>query len=149
MGKYAQQAKAYVKARKADLKYIAGESVQDVVEAAQTTQLGITRGATSFEEGKIPVGLTSDLVNSLESSINGGSQSKGAGSYATVIAEFDIGDVMTFAWPVDYAMRIEYGYQDTDKLGRTYNVPGRHFVGANVARFGEFVEKRAAEVTAK
>ncbi|MCG7574852.1 hypothetical protein MHM39_14870 [Phaeobacter sp. CNT1-3] len=148
MGKYAQQAKAYVKARKAHLKYIAGEAVQDVVEAAQTTQLGITRGATSFEEGKIPV-ASADLVNSLVSSINGGAQSKGAASYATVIAAFDIGDVMTFEWPKEYAMRIEYGFQGTDSKGRTYNVPGRHFVGANVARFSDFVEQRAAEVRGK
>lgn len=148
MGKYAQAAKVCAQARKADLKYIAGAAIQDVVEAAQTTQLGMSRGAESFEEGKIPVD-SADLVNSLVSSINGGAGSAGAGSYASVIATFEVGDVMRFEWPMEYALRIEYGFEGTDSLGRTYNVPGRHFVGANIARFSEFVEKRAAEVRSK
>jgi len=49
-----------------NLKYVASESIQDVVEAAQTPQRGIGQGATGFVEGKIPVD-TSELINSLTS----------------------------------------------------------------------------------
>lgn len=149
MGEFADSVKARIKVAKADMKFVAAESIQDVVRAAQTTQLGITRGATSFEEGKIPVGETSDLVNSLASSVNGSSSGQGAASYETAILSFEIGDTLQFEWPVEHAMRMEYGFTGTDKLGRKYNQPGRHFVGANVARFPEFVEKRVAEVKRK
>lgn len=115
-----------------DMRYVAAQSIQDVVEAAQTTQQGITQGATSFEEGKVPVGLTADLVDSLTSD---GVQ--GADSYAVAIAGFEIGDVMHFEWTSDHAIPIEMG---------TSKIEGRHFVGANAKRFSEFVKDREAEV---
>jgi len=146
MGKFAQSVRAAVDVAKADLKYVATAAIQDVVEAAQTTQLGVTRGADGFEEGKIPVGLTSDLVNSLVSSVNGSPAGEGESSYDAAILGFEVGDTLSFAWTMEYAMRIEHGFTGTDALGRSYNQAGRHFVGANAARFPEFVENRAAEV---
>ncbi|WP_406646862.1 hypothetical protein QEZ52_00295 [Aliisedimentitalea scapharcae] len=149
MGKFANQVRAFVDVAKEDMRYVATEAIQDVVEAAQTTQLGVTRGADGFEEGKIPVGLTADLVNSLTSSLNGGGETEGPDGYTTVIANFDLGDSMRFAWPMEYAMRVEHGFTGTDELGRKFNQAGRHFVGANVARFPEFVEARVREVRGK
>lgn len=143
---FAAQVAAFARKTKRDMRYVAAEAIQDVVEAAQTTQLGITRGAANFEEGKIPVGLTSDLVNSLVSSIDGGAAGQGAASYTTVIAGMELGDRLTFAWTQEYAMRIEAGFTGTDAKGRQYNQPGRHYVGANAARFQEFVDARAREV---
>jgi len=123
------------------MQYVMEQSISDVLVAAQTTQVGITQGATSFKEGKIPVGKTSDLVNSL--TVDG---AEGPASYVNAIENMEIGDIKEFAWTAPYAMRIELGFTDTDSLGRKYNVPGRHFVGANARRFPEFVEARAAEV---
>ncbi len=123
-----------------NLKYVASESVQDVLEAAQTPQRGISKGATSFVEGKIPVAV-SDLINSLTSV-----GTEGAESYTVAIAGYEIGDSMEFAWTAPHAMRMEMGFTGTDSLGREYNQEGRHFVGVNARRFPEFVEKRAKEV---
>lgn len=123
-----------------NMRYVASEAIQDVMEAAQTPQLGMSKGATSFEVGKIPV-AESDLINSLTSE-----GITGADSYTVAIAGFEIGDVMEFAWTEPYAARIEYGFTGTDKLGREYDVPGRHFVGENAAKFPEFVQARIAEV---
>lgn len=123
------------------MEYVMQQSISDVLVAAQTTQVGITQGATSFEEGKVPVGKTSDLVNSL--TVDG---AEGPASYVNAIAGMEIGDVKEFAWTVPYAMRIELGFTDTDSLGRKYEQPGRHFVGVNARRFEEFVRNRAAEV---
>ena len=145
MAKFAQQVKALADVAKKDMRYVAAEAIQDVMEAAQTTQLGISRGATSFEVGKIPVD-TADLVNSLVSSVDGAPVASGAASYSTAIAGFEIGDTLQFAWTMEYALRIEHGFTGTDELGRQYNQPGRHFVGANAARFPEFVEARVREV---
>lgn len=123
------------------LEYVMRQSISDVLVAAQTTQIGITQGATSFEEGKIPVGKTSELVNSL--TVDG---AEGKEAYVLKIADMQLGDTMRFAWVTPYAMRIEYGFTGEDSLGRTYNVPGRHFVGRNAEKFPDFVKARAAEV---
>lgn len=138
---FTAQLQDFAKLTTANMKYVAAESIQDVVEAAQTPQPSVKRTGGAFEEGKIPVD-TSDLINSL--SVNGGAP--GAESYTVALADFDIGDVMTFEWTAEYAMRIEAGFVGEDELGREYNQAGRHFVGANAARFPEFVKAREAEV---
>lgn len=137
MASFSADLRAMVDLAKEDLRYVAKQAIQDVLEGAQTTQRGITQGAESFEVGKIPVGLTSDLVNSL--SIDG---STGPQAYVTAVAGMELGDVLTFEWTAPYAMAIEYGW--TTSKGTL--VPGRFFVGANAAKFPQFVEARAAEV---
>ena len=137
---FTAQLEDFAKLTKTNMEYVAKQSIQDVLEAAQTTQLGMTKGATSFEVGKIPV-AEKELVNSLTSE-----GATGADSYTVAIAGMEIGDVLRFAWTVPYAYRIELGFTGTDSLGREYDVPGRHFVGANAAKFSEFVDARVAEV---
>ena len=121
----------------ANLSYIMKSAITDVMVAAQTTQIGITQGATSFVEGKIPVGDTSELVNSL--TVDG---ADGPASYVVAIAGMRMGDVKRFAWTAKHALPIEVGW--TTSRGTV--VPGRHFVGKNAARFSQFVAKYAAEV---
>jgi hypothetical protein len=124
------------------MEYVMRQSISDVVEGAQTTQIGITQGATTFVEGKIPVGLTSELVNSL--SVDGGGES--ADAYVVKIAGMEIGDSMEFAWTAPHARRINSGFTGTDELGRIYNQPGRFFVDRNAEKFPDHVKRRAAEV---
>lgn len=122
-----------------NLRYIAASAIQDVLEAAQTPQVGMTKGATSFEVGKIPV-AEATLINSL--SVDGGPS--GEFSYDLAIAELQLGDAMRFTWTAPHALPMELGF--TAKNGR--QIPGRHFVGANAPRFvSEFVPKRVAEVS--
>lgn len=134
---FTAQLKGLTDLAKQDLRYIAQQSIQDVLEGAQTTQRGITQGATSFEVGKIPVGLTSDLVNSLTVEGN-----KGADAYVVALAGMKLGEAMEFAWVAPHAVPIEMGW--TTSKGT--EVPGRFFVGTNAAKFSDFVEARAAEV---
>lgn len=134
---FTAQIEDFAKLTKTNMEYVAKQSIQDVLEAAQTTQLGMTKGATSFEVGKIPV-AEAELVNSLTSE-----GATGADSYTVAIAGMEIGDVLRFAWTASHAMPMELGF--TAKNGR--QVPGRHFVGANAARFSEFVKAREAEVS--
>ena len=133
----------------AKMKWVAEQAIQDVVEAAQTPQVGITMGATSFEEGKVPIGKTGDLQNSLVSGRNGSVVGTGEASYEAAISGYELGDTLQFAWTMEYAYRIELGFVGTDSLGRTYNQAGRHFVGKNAAEFPRFVAERAAEVKDK
>lgn len=139
---FAAQIQDFADLTKRNMRHVAVEAIQDVMEAAQTPQLGITKGATSFVEGKIPV-AEADLINSL--SVDGGEASSDA--YVTALAGYELGDNMRFTWTAEYAMRMEVGFTGIDELGREYNQPGRHYVGANAARFEEFVLLRAAEVS--
>lgn len=126
----------------AQIKAVIVDSVQDVLEAAQTPQVGITKGATSFEIGKIPV-AESDLIESLELGFNGAYQPTG-GAVTLSVAGFELGDTINARWTTAYALRMELGFSGTDSLGRTYNQAGRHFVGANAKRWPEFVKANAA-----
>lgn len=140
MKTFTAQLKDIAALRKQDLLQVASEAIQDVMEAAQTPQIGITKGATGFVEGKIPV-AEAELINSL--TVEG---KEGKDSYVLAIADMEIGDYLRFTWTAPHAMRMEMGFTGTDKAGRTYEQPGRHFVGANARRFSDFVEARAKEV---
>ena len=123
------------------MEYTMRQSISDVLVGAQETQDGITIGATSFVEGRIPVGETKDLVNSL--TVDGASS---PADFALKIGNLEIGDEMKFAWTAPYAHRIENGFTGTDSLGRTYDVPGRFFVTRNAEKFPDHVKRRANEV---
>lgn len=125
----------------ADLAYVASMGIQDVLEAAQTPQRGITKGASGFVEGKIPV-AEGELIKSLTTE-----GVSGEASYTVAISKFTIGDVMEFEWTAAHALRMELGFTGTDALGRYYEQPGRHYVGANAARFDEFIGNRTREVS--
>lgn len=118
---------------KKNIRYILNESVQDVMEGAQTPQRGIGAGATSFEVGKIPV-VTAELINSLHM----GTEKVGTGQIGTI----EPGTIQTFTWLSDHAAPMEFGFRT--KNGR--EVPGRFFVTANAKRFSEYVDKHAKEV---
>lgn len=122
------------------LEYVMRQSISDVLVAAQETQDGITIGAESFVEGRIPVGKTKELVNSL--AVN---DAEGV-DVGLEIKGLQVGETMKFSWTAPHARRINSGFTGTDSLGRTYDQPGRFFVDKNAARFPEFVKKRAAEI---
>lgn len=121
---------------KQNLRYVAVNSIQDVVEAAQTPQPSVKRTSGAFEVGKIPVD-TAELINSLASGADGAFGPPSSDSYVAAIAGYDLGDYMRFAWTAPYAIHVEVG---------TSKMAGRHFVGVNAARFSEFVMKYAAQV---
>lgn len=141
MKTFEAQLKDWATMTEKNLNYVMRQSISDVLVGAQETQIGITQGAESFVEGKIPVGLTAELVNSL--TVDG---AEGKEAYVTKIADMEIGDVLKFAWTAPYAMRIEMGFAGDDALGRTYNQAGRFYVSRNAEQFSAHVDKRAAEV---
>lgn len=121
-----------IEMRKKQIRAVVVGALSDLLEATMTSARGVSAGGTLIE-GHIPV-VSSDLINSLVSgSGSGGAQ--GADSYSVAIAGMTLGDYLTFAWGMAYARRIEYGFTGTDAAGRTFQQPGWHFVGHNVARF--------------
>lgn len=121
---------------KAQMRDVFAESVQDVLEAAQRPK---ARG------GRMPVD-TGNLRNSLASGLNGTFGAPSDDGYIVTLRQLEIGDIAQFAWTAPYARRMELGFFGTDSLGRTYEQPGNHFVGAAAAQWPQFVAAWAARV---
>ena len=73
-----------------------------------------------------------ELINSL--STNGGAPNDD--SYVVAIANFEVGDFMTFAYTAPHAVAMEVGTEFID---------GRHYMGVNARRFAEHVAKNTRE----
>lgn len=152
---FTAQIDGIIERTEAKMRYVAMMAIQDVIEAAQTPQPSVKRTGGRFEIGKIPVD-DSELIKSLSVSLNGATAASGQFSYETAIAGFDLGDTMTFTWTAPHALPMELGFtsrsrenglDDTSRSGK--QVPGRHFVGANAAKFSQFVAQRVNEVNSK
>lgn len=118
------------------MKAVLSASVQDVVEEAQKP---VAQG------GRMPVD-TGFLRNSLVSELNGSQIATGAESYALAVAGMEPGDIARFGWTAAYAMRMEMGFVGEDKLGRTYNQAGRHFVEAAALQWDRIVQENIARL---
>lgn len=115
------------------------ESIQDVMQMAQTT---IPNG------GRMPVD-TGFLRNSLASELNGAVKGAGPESYTLVSADLKMGDSCAFSWTAAYALRQEMGFVGEDSLGRTYSQAGKHFAGSAAAEWQTIVAKWAAKAAAQ
>jgi len=126
---------------------VAVDSIQDVMEAAQTTAQGKTAGGTIIE-GRIPV-VTSDLVNSLAVETNGVLGGEGANSYVTAIGGMNLGDTLRFGWTAEYSARVHSGFSGPDSLGRVYNQKGWHWISANAVRWQSIVRRNVDKYKGK
>jgi hypothetical protein len=121
-----------------NIKYALNESVQDVMEGAQTPQPSVKVTGGSFETGKIAVD-TAELINSLHL------DDQHIGDNPEVVGLIEPGTIQTFEWQSDHAAAHEYGFTHTS--GK--EVPGRFYATENAAKFPDLVEKYAKEVSGK
>lgn len=106
-------------------------AAEDATELMTRRVDGLTMGAP-FREGYVPVGKTSQLINSFVLRLNGTDAQSGAGDYSMTFGQAELDDVVDAAFTAPYARAIEYGFNpgddtDTDYGGDT-DVPGRFFV---------------------
>lgn len=120
---------------------VAVDSIQDVMELAQTSAQGQTAGGQLIQ-GRIPV-VSGDLINSLAVETNGILGGEGKDSYIVAIANMELGDTLRFGWTVDYAARVHFGYRGADSAGRKFNQKGWHWVTPHVKRWPQIVNKNA------
>ena len=106
---------------------VARESIQDVIDDAQTPKA---------KGGRMPVD-TGFLRNSLASGLNGSFGPPDENSYTLTIFQLDLGDVARFAWTAEYAIFQELG---------TSAFAGNHFVGVAAAKWPQFVEANARRI---
>lgn len=105
---------------------------QSTHDVAQAAQLPKAKG------GRLPV-VTSFLRNSFSSTLMGGTALTGPDSYVLVAGQMKAGDVASFGWTAEYGRRVNFGFVGEDKLGRTYNQQGAHFLEGAVDQWGAIV----------
>jgi hypothetical protein len=115
------------------------DAAQSVIAVAQVTKA---------KGGRMPV-ITGNLRNSLQSSIAGGASGQGEESYILVAATMKGGDLATFTWTAEYARRVNNGFVGDDKLSRTYNQVGAHFVEGAVDQWPAIVRASIAKAKAR
>ena len=103
------------------------QSVQEVIADAQVP---VAKG------GRMPVD-TGFLRNSMVSGLNGSTSLTGPDSYALVIAQAGLDDVIFAGWTAEYARHVEYGAR-----GR----PGRFYMRGAAQKWQTIVNKNAALV---
>lgn len=138
--KFKAQINAHADATEKALTRAIVAAIQDLLEFIQTSAPGVTAGGTLIE-GRFPV-VSSDLIRSLVTELDGAKVGEGQNSYSVGLANFQLGQVIRFSWTMEYALRVELGFTGTDKLGRTYQQPGWHMVGKNVPRWPAIFETR-------
>lgn len=72
-----------------------------------------------------------------------------AANYALISADIKPGDVYYMTNATAYAMRLEYGFEGKDSLGREYHQAGRYYVRDTVANWPQIVESLSKELEAK
>lgn len=129
---------------KAQMQAVLAESVQDVMDIAQTP---VANG------GRIPVD-TGHLLNSVATELNGarlgGGSDKpdksGASSTAAIallVTEMQPGDVARIGWTAAHAARQHEGFVGEDSLGRTFNQEGKRWIDGAAAQWPQIVERNA------
>lgn len=135
--KFTADVDAFAKLTKDKMLKVAKQSIQDVMLDAQTP---VAKG------GRMPVD-TGFLRNSIVSGIEGSTSNEGNDAITFTIAGMDLGDVLTFAWTAEYALRRHYGFNGTDSLGRTYSETGALWRDAAAAKWQQTVRKNAFRVS--
>lgn len=62
------------------------------------------------------------------------------------VSGLDAGDTFYLTNNAAYARRIEFGFVDTDKLGRRYNQRGQYFVTRAIAQWDAIVDEQARDL---
>jgi hypothetical protein len=114
-----------------DLLNVAKQSLQDVIEDAQTP---VARG------GNMPVD-TGFLRNSLTVEVRGSQVAEGGDSFTLGIAQLELGDPISFAWVASYAIPRHYA------IGVGQGGGGWRDIAA--AKWSTFVERNANTLRAR
>lgn len=111
---------------------------QSAQEVAQRAGVPEARG------GKMPVD-TGNLRNSVGASTTG-MPGANAQPPELVLLTVQLGDSIYVGWTAAYAMRMEYGFQGEDSLGREYSQAGKGFLRSQVQLWPAIVAEVTAEV---
>ncbi|RZZ81126.1 hypothetical protein [Pseudoxanthomonas winnipegensis] len=131
--KFGDQVKALTEKYKLRQEVVFRESAQQVLTKAQVPKKS---------GGRMPV-KDGFLRGSVGASKEG--MPSGPSDPALVFSTLKIGEQVYAGWTAAYALRMEYGFQGTDSLGRTYDQAGNGFLRAAVQNWDFIVAEAVAQ----
>lgn len=129
------QVRAFADKARARSLAIFRESAQRVAEEA---------GQPESQGGRMPVD-TGFLRNSVAGSTSG-MPTPSSDPVPIALLQAQIGGSVWIGWTAAYARRMEYGFFDTDSLGREYMQPGKAFLRGAVQNWQQIVDAVTIEV---
>lgn len=123
-------------------------SVKDWAQRTKAAQEAVMRSSIEdvidVASAMVPVD-TGHLKNTLASDLNGAGEFAidAQSGVAVTIENMVPGDTLHIAWTAAYAQRINSGFVGEDRLGRTYEQAGVHFVERAAANWPEIVDANA------
>lgn len=95
---------------------------------------------------------TGFLRNSFQITLNElpalGSEGVGLAGISTSVAGLKVSDTVFLSFTAAYAMRIEYGFEGADSLGRVYNQSGLFWVRGAAQNWDSYVSKAISKAGA-
>lgn len=88
-------------------------------------------------------------INKSAQNKEGASVSQDFGQITAVIEGATLGQTIYMGWTAAYALRIEYGFNGTDSLGRKYSQPPRGFARLAAAQWPAIVSGVVAQAKAR
>lgn len=146
--KFRLSIKEWLKNSKAEREALVRQSVQELcarVVANTPVDTGFARGQwqPSLNAIEVPSRQTQDGKRATKAAADPSGGANAAKVAATIIG-MKAGDVFYMSNNAAYIMRLEFGFQGEDKLGRTYHQAGRYFVTGALAEWPKIVAEQAA-----
>jgi len=145
VGSFADQVGAWARETEARMTAVWRGSIDMLADEMTTTRAN---------GGRLPH-LTGNLMRSLLASTSampaqGGAEARYTGQDVGVVtAGLSTDDTVWLGYQANYARRLNFGFVGQDKLGRTYNQEGAHFVEGAVALWSTIVALVADDIRAK
>lgn len=144
---FAASVEAFAEKSVAQMQAVVSESIQDVMDIAQTP---VANG------GRMPVD-DGHLINSVVTELNGSQIGRassaadqgGANSTANIallVTQIQPGDIARIGWTAAHAMRQHEGFVGEDSLGRSFNQEGKHWVDGAAAQWQQIVAKNVGRL---
>lgn len=144
---FAASIEAFAEKTEAQMQAVLSESIQDVMDIAQTP---VANG------GRMPVD-DGHLINSVVTELNGSQIGRasnapdegGANSTANIallVTQMQPGDVARIGWSAAHAMRQHEGFVGEDSRGRTFNQEGKHWVDGAAAQWPQIVTRNVGRL---
>src|SRR5262245_20254248 len=126
------------------------ESTQEVIRLMKVPRSagGNMPVDTSFLQNSL-VGVVGTEPPPMTASGEGGPQLGNATAIEALIANWQMGQTLSFGFIAVYAARQNYGFTGTDSLRRNYNQPGRHFVELAVQQWPQIVQNNQRRLAAE
>ncbi|MEL6170492.1 MAG: hypothetical protein AAFN44_03435 [Pseudomonadota bacterium] len=106
---FSAQVRNWTEKAKRNAGLVVADAAQGVFADMSRRQPGVKETGGTFEIGKVPVGDSGLLANSMLTTLNGGSMGSGPDAYIAGLAGFELGDSIVHAFTQEYAPHIEYG----------------------------------------